>query len=863
MHRLTAILLAVYLAATSHAAEPAGMYAALKARSIGPANMSGRICDIAVDEHRPSTIYVATASGGLWKTVNNGGTWASVLDDNGVWSVGAVAVSPADPKVVWAGSGEANPRNSVSWGNGVYRTTNGGATWENVGLRDTMHIGRIAPHPARPDVAYVAALGHVWGQNVERGLFKTEDGGKTWIHALKIDADTGCIDVALDPRDPETVFAAAWQVRRGLFSGGNPAVHCGPGSGLYRSTDGGRTWLRLTNGLPTRAMGRIGIAVDRNDPKRVFAVIATDKTPANTVGGAAKTNSSDIDVGGVFHSDDSGNTWVKLNDLCPRPFYYGQVRLDPSDRNRIYILGVQFFASDDGGKTFREGAPGTHADHHALWIDPRNPDHLIEGNDGGINFSYDRGKTWEHLLNLPISQFYGVAVDSGRPYLIYGGLQDNGTWRGPSRTTDAGGVTVGDWGKLLGADGFRCATDPTDPNTVYCESQYGRLSRYDASTGRLKEIQPRAAGNAPAYRFNWNSPVVISAHAPKAVYFGGNHVFRSVDRGDTWLAISPDLTAGMPGPAADSGHTLTAIAESPITAGRLYTGTDDGKLWTTPDDGKSWLDLTDRLPISPNGWINSVECSHVAPAVVYVAVSRHRHDDRTPLMLRSEDFGASWRPASNGLPPGAVVHVVRESSRKSNLLFAGTEIGLFMSQDAGTSWSPLKAGIPPVPIHDLTIHPRERELVIGTHGRGIYILDVAVLEELTPTIVAEPAYLFSVKSASISTLRPSSGLRGNRFFSGENPTAGAHLWVYLSDTAGPPKLTISDASGKVVATLPVDARPGLQRIVWNLRRVGSTTSVLPGEYRAMLVVGNRVQEQKIQVNGRAVATDSTLEPDVP
>lgn len=876
-HRSLALLLALLAVtpfpAADHATAP-DLLAAFTARPLGPANMSGRVCDVAVVEAKPAVMYVASATGGLWKTANAGTTWSPLTDALDAWSIGTVAVSQSNPNVVYIGTGEANPRNSVSWGNGVYRSDDAGKTWSHVGLRDTMHVGRIVVHPTNPDVAYVAALGHVWGPNAERGLFKTTDGGKTWTHSLKIDGDTGCVDVVMDPSNPDVLYTAAWQVRRGPFSGGNPSQGTGPGSGLYRTTDGGATWSKMTNGLPDRPLGRCGLSVSRQNPKLVYAVVQTDKTTTDTTGNKPKANAGDVDRGGVFRSDDGGDSWNKVNDLCPRPFYYGQIRVDPSDAKRIYVLGVRMFVSPDGGKTFRDdAATGIHGDHHALWIDPRDGDHLVAGNDGGLAFSFDRGRTWERLRNLPISQFYGVAVDMSKPYRVYGGLQDNGTWSGPSRTDSAEGVTLADWVRLLGADGFQCQTDPTDPNTVYCESQYGRPRRVDLRTGATTNIQPQPAKDAPAYRFNWNTPILVSPHNPRTIYYGGNHLFRSTDRGDHWETISPDLTRGKPGASAVYGHTLTTIAESPLKAGVVWAGTDDGKLWVTQNGGGEWVDLSEKLPSSlpQNRWINRVECSPFADGTAYVAISRHRHDDRTPYLFRTTDFGATWRSVAGDLPGDAPVNVVRTSSRNPELLFAGTERGLYVSRDAGATWIRLRGGLPSVPVGDLVLHPRERELMVATHGRGMYVIDVSPLEELTPKVAAAPVHLFDVRPATLPTARPSPGLAGGRLFAAPNPPAGATIWYHLRESAGAQvTVQITEVTGKVVADLSPPGDAGLHRVTWNLRppsrRNGpAARPVAPGDYAVRLAVGGQtlVKPLKIETAVPGAAATSDDEPERP
>jgi photosystem II stability/assembly factor-like uncharacterized protein len=727
MSRLLIVALCLLLQAAGANADPtsADPFNAIPARSIGTARMGGRVTSIAVAPNDTNTIYVGSASGGVWKSLNNGKTWSPIFDGQDASSIGDIAVAPSNPEIVWVGTGEANPRNSVSWGNGVYRSTDGGLTWRHMGLPETGHIGRIVIDPRDSSTVYVAALGHLWGANDERGIFKTRDGGDTWTQIAYLDENTGFIDLALDPRHPDTLYGAAYQCRRDAYAGGNPKVQLGKRAGLYKSTDGGETWLHLTNGLPARPLGRCGIAVFPGDPRILYAGIQSDHTDIRQVPGQEARTPGPAETGGVFRSRDGGLSWTKVNDLCPRPFYFGQIRVDPRNSNRVCVLGIWLHVSEDGGKTFSpDGALGIHADHHALWIDPKNPHHALLGSDGGLSVTYNQGGAWEHFENLPIAQYYAATVDMSRPYRVFGGLQDNGIWGGPAATQHP----ETDWSRLIGADGFQCRIDPGDGQIIYAQGQYGRLSRINLKTNETKAIKPEPPKGKPAYRFNWNSPLLVSSGPGHPLYCGGNFLFRSLDRGAHWEAVSRDLTRGEPGPSPDSGHTLTAIAQSPLNARLLYAGSDDGQLSRSSDGGETWTDLAP--PGMPaDGWITCIECSRFDSATVYVSVDRHRLDDRRPYLLKTADRGKTWQSLAVTLPDAQPVHVVREDVRNPDLLFAGTEGGLFGSLDRGLHWQRMHNGLPPVSVRDLIIHQRDRELVIATHGRGLYVIDIAPLQK--------------------------------------------------------------------------------------------------------------------------------------
>jgi photosystem II stability/assembly factor-like uncharacterized protein len=833
--------------------------AGLRARNIGPANMGGRVTDLAVVESNPDTFYVATAGGGVWKTTDGGTTLAPVFDDQPTQSVGSVAVCQGKPEVVWVGTGESNPRNSVSRGYGVFRSGDGGKTWRDCGLADTHHIGRVVAHPTDPDTAYVAALGHFWGADRARGLYKTADGGKTWEQVKFLDADTGFVDLQMDPADPDTLYAAAWQVRRDGYSGGSPRTQVGPAGGLFKTADGGKSWAKLAGGLPEKAAyGRCGLSVYRKDPKVVFAVVHTSDTAgqtSNTGQPATKAGArpGPAEAGGVFRSEDKGLTWKKVNDLVPRPFYYGQVRVDPADEKNLYVLGVAFHASADGGATFASAAKGTHSDHHALWVNPRNGDHQILGNDGGLYVSKDRGKSFEAKRGMVISQFYGVAVDDRTPYRVYGGLQDNGSWGGPSATAYPDGVTLADWRRLLGGDGFQAAVDPTDPGTVYVESQYGALNRVTlgGAKGANKGIRPPAPPKGePTNRYNWNAPILLSPHDPKTLYYGSQYLFKSVNRGDKWEKISPDLTAApKEGGVLSFAHNILSTAESPAKQGVLWVGTDDGRVWVTKNDGKEWTEVGDQIPNVPKARaIPKVECSATDPGTAFVAIDRHRNDDFKPYLFRTTDYGATWKSVAGDLPNGAVVGVVRQSSRAKNLLFAGTDIGLFASLDGGVRWHLLdKTGMPKgVRVDDVVIHPRERELVIGSHGRGIWVMDVAPLEQLTDAVLSADAHLFPFRPVAVAKEqpRPAPGATAAPIpkgaFAAKNPPAGP-VAAFLLTGPGPERVTFrwkGDGGESGTASFAVPG-PGL-----HYRPLGE---LKPGAYAVALEARGVTVSQKLVV----------------
>jgi photosystem II stability/assembly factor-like uncharacterized protein len=767
----------------------------LEFRELGPAVMGGRIDDFAVVESNPNIVFVGVASGGVWKTTNNGTTWEPVFDKERVSTIGDIAIAPSDPSIVWVGTGEPNNRQSSSWGDGVYKSMDGGKTWQNMGLAATHHIGRVVIHPTNPNVVYVAALGQLWGANPERGVYKTSDGGKTWSQVLKINDDTGVSDIALDPRSPDTLYAAAYERRRTAFgfNGG------GPEGAIYKSVDGGANWKKLVKGLPYENggdTGRIGLDIYRKNPNIVYALVQHEK-------------------GGIFRSDDMGETWKKMSDTDPRPSYYSQVRIDPNNDLRIWVLGASMYFSEDGGKTFStERVKKIHGDFHALWIDPADSNHVLAGSDGGIHWSYDNGKSWDFVNTIAIGQFYEIGLDNERPYHVCGGLQDNGSWCGPVRSLSTDGIANEDWVLIHGGDGFYAQVDPVEPSIVYTESQDGNLARRDLRTGQERDIEPEAKLNEPHYRFNWNSPVAISSHNHQTIYYGGNYLFKSTNQGDSWTRLGVELTSPadrnklpifgkVPDKTTLSRHdgveeypTITTISESPLTENVLWVGTDDGNLQVSRDGGKSWKNVAARVPGLPKGtYVSRVVASKFGEGMAYVTFDGHRSNDYSIYIFLTTDYGETWKAIRNGIPDTAgSAHVIREHPRNANLLFAGTEFGLWVSLDRGANWSQLKNNFPTVPVDDIQIHARENDLLLGTHGRSIWVLDdMTPLEKMDTSVTSTGITFFPPRAATLWFLHARRWSSGQKSFTAKNPPYGALINYYLKEAIPPePKKTEKD-----------------------------------------------------------------------
>ncbi len=764
-----------------------GTFAGLKLRAIGPAVTSGRVVAIAVNPNDRAKYFVGAASGGVWKTDNDGATWTPVFDGEGSYSIGAIALDPKDPNVVWVGTGENNSQRSVSYGDGIYKSEDGGKSWKNVGLKHSEHIGRIAIDPRNSNTVYVAAEGPLWGPGGDRGVFKTTDGGKTWKNVLSISENTGVADVALDPEDPDVLYAAAYQRRRHVWT----LIDGGPESAIYKSTDAGATWNKLKSGLPSVDMGRIGLAISPADHNVVYATVeAADKK------------------GGIFRSQDRGATWEKRNDFDQTAMYYGQIVADPKNVDRVYVMNVFIMVSDDGGKTLhRLGEHWKHVDNHVLWIDPNDTNYYLVGCDGGVYESFDRAANWAFKANLPLAQFYDVAVDNAKPfYGVFGGTQDNNSLGGPSRTSSASGIVNSDWYVTAGGDGFRSQVDPDDPNTIYAESQYGGLIRFDRRTGEFVGIQPVEPKGGPPYRWNWDSPLIVSTWSHTRLYFGANKLFRSDDRGDSWKAISPDLTRQIdrdtlpvmgriwgPDAVAKNASTsfygnIVALSESPKKEGVIFVGTDDGLLQITDDGGANWRKIEKVASVPERTYVSRLLASSHDAATVYAAFDNHKNSDFKPYLFKSTDTGKSWTSISSNLPENGPVLAIAEDPVDPNLLFAGTEFGVFFTVDGGKKWIQLKGDFPTIAVRDAVIQKREGDLVLATFGRGFYILDdISPLRNLKPDSLQQASLLFPAKDTLMYMEKyPLGGLKksfqGAAFYVADSPPYGAVITYYLKES---------------------------------------------------------------------------------
>jgi len=834
-------------------------YSGLSFRSLGPAVTSGRIGDFAVNPQNPAEYYVAVASGGVWKTVNAGTTYTPVFDAQGSYSIGCVALDPSNPNTVWVGTGENNNQRSVAYGDGVYKSEDGGKTWKNMGLKTSEHIANVVVDPQNPNTVYVAAYGPVWSDGGERGVYKSTDGGETWTCVKSVSAYTGCNNLVMDPRDPKVLYAAFHQRQRKVFS----YIGGGPESALFKSTDGGATWKKLEGGLPTGEIGRIGIDVSPANPDYVYAVVEADEKK-----------------GGIYRSTDRGASWAKMSDTYTSGNYYQEITCDPKNADRIFITDVFYKYSDDGGKTVRSLSElNKHIDNHCIWIDPANTDHLRVGCDGGVYETWDFAKTWEFKHNLPVTQFYKVSTDNAFPfYHVHGGTQDNLSLGAPSRNTSLNGIPNSDWYVTSTGDGFETQVDPTNPDIIYAQSQYGGLVRFDRKSGEYLPIQPQPGENEAAYRWNWDSPLTISNHSPTRLYFGANKVFRTDDRGNSWRVISPDLSRGEDrnkfeimgkvwsvDAIAKNGSTdiygqTTTIAESKLDPEILWVGTDDGLLWITRNGGEKWDKMDNPTGVPARAYVHQVIASLHDKNTAYVCYNHHRYGDFKPYLLKTTDGGKSWASISGTLPERGSVYSVAEDHVDPKLLFCGTEFGVYFSPDGGENWVQLKSGLPTIAVRDIEIQRRENDLVLGTFGRGIYVLDdYSPLRNLKQETFDQAAQIFPVKDSWLFIPSKPLGLRdkghlGSSYYAAPNPPVGAVFSYWLKadiktlktkrqevekakfekkepvyypeieafreeDLQPEPYLlfSITDATGEIVRHIKTNATKGLKRLVWDFR----------------------------------------------
>jgi len=844
-------------------------------RLLGPSMPAGRAWQVVGVPSRPGTLYVTTAGGGLWKSVNHGITFEPIFNHERSASTGAVAVAPSDPDIVWLGTGEPANTRANAWGDGVYRSLDDGATWTRMGLRDSYLVSRIVVHPHDPEVVWVAAMGHLWGRNAERGVFKTTDGGRTWRKVLYLDDETGAMDLRIDPTDPDVLYASLWQRLR---YGGGDMDEAGPGSGIYRSRDGGEHWTRLARGLPTDDMGKIHLAVGHRNPRIVYAAILTGEP---TRGGRTS------DQGGIFRSDDGGDTWRRVNPTMTS-YYYQFIATDPSDDETLWMSAFELSRSTDGGRTFHKvNMRHVHDDLHSIWIDPSDPRHIALSGDGGVNVTFDGGRTWG-ATTLPIGQFYEVSVDNQDPYHVIGGMQDTGHWLGPSRTYDEEGITPSDWYKLrFNGDGMASATDPRDPNILYMVQEFGNTSRLDLRTWERRELQPRdtaalrRAGATHRVRWNWTPAFALSRHDPDYLYLGSNYLFRIHGLSGDFEIISPDLSwqqdRTLVG-ARDGYHsygTIFSVAESPLDAGTIWAGADDGPIWVTRDGGSHWGEVDGSLPAGApeHCVVAEIEASHFDAGRAYVALDCHARDDVRPYLYRTDDGGASWRDVTADLPPNGPSYVVREDPANERVLYAGTEFGVFVSIDGGGHWVALQNNLPTAGVRTLAIQERDLDLVAGTFGRAIWVTDIGPFAELTPGMLAEPLHLFRTAPATRFRWRVTYGntieeLNGDGFFRAANPPYGAAIIYYVRDPApGGARITIERGDGSVVRTIEGPGSRGIHRVVWDLRSDATVAAPpprrgrTPSEVRFAATVPVGSYGVRVSVGGRSARGTVEVRPE--
>lgn len=860
---------------------------AFQYRNLGPFRAGAWVSDVAVPEtplkEHLYTFYVGVRHGGVWKTTNNGVTFEPIFDNQNVVTVGSLAVAPSNANIVWVGTGDASCARSAYWGDGVYKSTDAGKTWQHMGLKESHHIARIIVHPANPDIVYVAAMGHLFSQNEERGLFKTTDGGKTWKKILYLDDKTGVIDLVMNRRNPNMLYAATYECVRypwQLHDGG-------PGTGIHQTTDGGNTWKKLEGGLPTGTIGRIGLDIYQKNPSILYAVVdnrntrTVAATPAAGGGGRGGGGAGALIGGEVYRTDDGGATWRKMSanqdDVSRKSGYaFNQLRVDPGNSERIFITGSNLISSEDGGKTWAGlgGGPqsGPQAnrppfrrafgDFRVMWIDPENPERMMAGSDGGVYISYDGGKTCDHLSNLPLGEVYALTVDLETPYNIYAGLQDHESWKGPSNGW-SGSVGMENWTTVGIGDGMYNQVDPTDSRWAYSTQEFGHLARFDQKTRTRKAIEPRRQQGEPL-RFNWVAPFRLSPHDPKIIYAGAQVLFRSRDRGESWEEISPDLTNNYPDKISRPGGsiqfcTITTISESPVTAGVIWVGTDDGKVQVTRNAGGSWTNVTPQIAKAggpEDAWVNRVFASNHQAGTAYVAKSKHRQDDFRPFLYKTTDYGATWTPIASNLPM-RTIDVVFEDYKNPDLLFVGNQMGVYVSFNGGKQWTALKGNMPLVAVHDMMIHPREGDLVVGTYGRGIWVTNITPLREMSEAVLSSEAHFFPVQAKARRTEGAQGNYRlyGDRIVTTPNEPNGITFVYYLKEQAKDKvTFTIVNASGTTVRTLDGASRAGINRVVWDLGNPARGNfndqprpEIAPGEYTVTMQIGDKKYTQKARV----------------
>jgi photosystem II stability/assembly factor-like uncharacterized protein len=884
---LRGLVLCSAIGSAAFAQQPSTLADAIRFREIGPSRQSGRFVEFAVVESKPQIFFAASATGGLFKTVNNGISFEEVFAGQPVASIGGVAVSQSNPDIVFVGTGEGNNSRSTYYGDGVYKSTDGGKTWANVGLAKTNHIGRVVIHPTNPNIVFVSALGNLYSENPDRGLYRTLDGGTTWTKVLdhKVDGrEIGVVEVQMDPSNPQILYAATYDKVRRPWS----FAEGGPGSGIWKSVNGGNTWTQLTGGLPTGFLGRIGISIARSDPKTVYASVENvnaDSIPAEKRKAQLAMGFGDRSIGDqLFRSDDAGKTWRQV---APRPrgpagaggrgaavagvvaaaaagrggsapdsagatggrggrgapdfgadppYYYAQIRVDPKNKEHVYQLGVGVIHTTDGGATW--SSPFNGGDNHALWIDPKDSDHMLLGYDHGMGVTFDAGRNWLHPDHLSLAQFYAIAYDNAYPYNVYGGIQDNGSIKGPS-STRGGSIAYEDWYRTGGGDGMYSAVDWKEGRFLYNESQFGAIQRLDQVTGETKNIRytrPQPAGRGggrggagggggggcpppDAIRWNWASPILVSPHNADVVYHAGSVLLRSSFRGETWQEISPDLTANDSTKRCGTGNvqyaTISTIDESTIVPGVIWAGTDDGNVQVTKNGGTNWTNVRDKITGDPGYWVSRVEAGHHDAAVAYVSVTGLRNDDFKPYVWKTTDYGQTWTSIAGNLPANGSVNVIREDRQNPNLLFAGTDFGLYATLDGGKTWSRMKNGLPTNPVHDLQIHPREKEVIVGTHGRGMFIADISALEGLTPQAMNADAALFSIVPA-VQWVQPPRPVTASINFNGQSRPAGVTINYYLKSAVSSARVQVFDGT-RMIADTAGPTAAGIQTVRWNLQ----------------------------------------------